>query len=238
MRLRNLQGSISDFSARSDEWEKLYKRDGKRYGENHNIFCELARPYLGNCKRVLELGCGYGRDLLYLAKLYPTVNFLGIDSSATAVSILLHDAKRKELENLRAITENWLGFPYDKFMCQPIDGIISHFFMHLFLEQEREEILKRSAHILQYNGTLINSLISISDSKFTIGKEIEQGTFACYPDRPWHFLHFWGEEEIRKIYSSTGFEVDFMCEYIEKEEILNKVEETGAWFVVSRKVKG
>ncbi len=238
MRPRNLQGSISGFSARIDEWEKLYKRDRKRYGEDHSIFCELARPYLQNCKKVLELGCGYGRDLLYLAKIYPTVNFLGIDSSPTAVSILLQDAKREEIENLKAINGNWLDFPYDKFIGEPMDAIISHFFIHLFLEEERVEILKKSAHVLRDNGVLISSLISISDSKFTKGKLIEERTFACYPDRPWHFLHFGGEEEIRRIYSSTGFKVEFICEYVEKEAILNKVEETRAWFLVSKKVKG
>lgn len=231
------KNDILHLSERIEKWDKIYQRDGKRYGEHPSKFCMLLKLYLQNCKNVLELGCGYGRDLLHLATHYPSVNFFGIDSSPTAISILLGEVRKRKIKNLKVLTSNWLDSIFRQFKKNPIDLIFSHFFLHLFLEKEREEILKRTAQILKDGGIFINSLVSKNDAKFGKGKLIEKGTYAPYSDRSWHYLHFWTYDEIIDTFSKVGFKVEELFEYVEEEEILENIENTITWFVVTRKIR-
>lgn len=232
-----MEGISYSLGVRIREWENIYQTEGKRYGDRPSAFCELTNRHLIDSKKVLELGCGYGRDLLHLAELYPRTHFVGVDSSLTAISVLLQDIKKKRLRNLDAITGNWLDLPSGELESKGTDAIISHFFLHLFLEWERKEILRRSAEVLAPGSLFIASLVSVNDKKFAVGRQIEEGTFACYLERPWHFLHFWRRDEIERIFHLVGFKLEYIFEYMEKEEILNQVEDTCAWFVASRKLK-
>lgn len=216
------------------KWDDIYQRDGKRYGENASIFCRLMLPYLqiNKSNDILELGCGYGRDLLYLAQKMPNKHFIGVDASHRAL-LILQDEKRKQKDNQISYFEQDC-FNLDikgKFDC-----IFSHFFIHLFLKGEIKALFENMKHLLKNNGLLIISCISRQDNKFTKGTCLENNTYACYSDKPWHFLHFWDEREIRKVFSAYAFRIEFLCEYIEKERILDSIEETRSWFVVAQKI--
>lgn len=227
---------IPSIKERIKHWDELYSKDGKRYGRKPSYFCRLMAPYLELNKpsKVLELGCGYGRDLFYLSQKIPRISFLGADASKKALALLEEEQKKYRIASIQCILDNCMQ-PSELEATPQYDSIFSHFFVHLFLKSEVKTIFKLASQLLKDNALFISSYISVADSKFGKGTSIEENSYACYTDRPWYFLHFWDEKEIYKVYSHYQFKIISLCEYIEKEEILGKIEENRAWFVVAQK---
>ena len=49
-------------------WEKIYREEGKVFGEPFPRFGEVVQAFEEQgCGTVLDLGCGNGRHLVYLA---------------------------------------------------------------------------------------------------------------------------------------------------------------------------
>ena len=70
-------------------WDERYRREGKRWGDGPSELARLAVARLsfaaGRSFDLLDVGCGYGRDSLYLAAELGC-RVLGIDPSPAAVS--------------------------------------------------------------------------------------------------------------------------------------------------------
>jgi len=78
------------------DYEKVYRGAkqalGEPTGEFVKFFDTLARPGL----RVLDLGCGQGRDALFIARLGHSV--VGVDLSPTGIRDLLAEARSEDLD--------------------------------------------------------------------------------------------------------------------------------------------
>ena len=221
---------------RKDAWETIYLRDGKRYGTEPSMLCKRSIPFLCEARVALEIGCGYGRDVLFLAASCPRVHYLAIDSSETAISMLLSETAVRGFKNVEAFTADLTTDSTHQIIGTPVDVVISHFLLHLFLYEERNQICMKMFKLLEPGGLFVFSVVSDSDEKFGNGSLIEDGTYSCYPERPWHFLHFWNLEEIHSFCDSACFRVEVAQEYVEEETILGSTELTHSWFVVARKL--
>jgi len=87
-------------------WDRQYGQDGQVWGEGPG---ELALFLVQNWRRlglpespvdILDLGCGYGRDALYISRSIPC-RILGIDSSANAVAMARDLCGRESLESVQ-----------------------------------------------------------------------------------------------------------------------------------------
>jgi ubiquinone/menaquinone biosynthesis C-methylase UbiE len=67
-------------------------------------------PGLESGIRVLDLGCGKGRALLYLARHFPHSEFTGYDLSAEALSQARNEAEKEGLNNIRFIARDLTHF--------------------------------------------------------------------------------------------------------------------------------
>jgi SAM-dependent methyltransferase len=73
------------------DWDERYGRLGRRWGERPSVLAEAAvrtldQSGMGPPLRVLDLGCGYGRDAFHLRERCGAV-VLGVDGSAAAVAL-------------------------------------------------------------------------------------------------------------------------------------------------------
>lgn len=73
-------------------WDESYRAAGTLWGERPGILAHIAAGFVLEAKiptagkRLLDIGCGYGRDLIYLAGEWKCRG-LGVDSSPAAISM-------------------------------------------------------------------------------------------------------------------------------------------------------
>jgi len=88
-----------------EQMDKMYRR--QRY------FYDLTRKYyllgrdkllkqinVGDAKKILEIGCGTGRNLIVLAKKYPRAKFYGLDASSEMLKTARAKVGAKNLKNV------------------------------------------------------------------------------------------------------------------------------------------
>ncbi len=77
------------------DYDKLYRENPHALGEPNGAFVDFFAGYEQKNARILDVGCGQGRDALFIARLGHDV--VGVDQSPAAISDLLKDAEREGL---------------------------------------------------------------------------------------------------------------------------------------------
>ncbi|MEL6407230.1 MAG: class I SAM-dependent methyltransferase [Chloroflexota bacterium] len=77
------------------DYEKLYQEQRHVLGKPTQVFIDFFDGYTKEKADVLDLGCGQGRDGLFIARLGHRV--VGVDISETGIAQLLEDAKTETL---------------------------------------------------------------------------------------------------------------------------------------------
>ncbi|MEO0598119.1 MAG: methyltransferase domain-containing protein, partial [Chloroflexota bacterium] len=77
------------------DYEKLYQEQRHVLGKPTQVFVDFFDEYTKEKADVLDLGCGQGRDALFIARLGHRV--VGVDISETGIAQLLEDAKTETL---------------------------------------------------------------------------------------------------------------------------------------------
>ncbi|MBS1790497.1 MAG: methyltransferase domain-containing protein [Acidobacteria bacterium] len=188
----------------------------------------------GSC--FIELGCGYGRDVISIAsELRGSV--YGVDVSGQAMvgaNNLLNErhnhhttpifVKADALEFLTR--EDILGFT----ACH----VYTHYFLQVLPAEYRNALFECANDRLPKGSLFILSEYSASDQRFGKGIEVDSGTFILYPDKPEHKIHFFSEREIDSISSQFGWDVIHKVEYTELEEVKNSLIRSCTWLVMFR----
>ena len=146
--------------------------------------------------RVLDLGCGYGAESIYLAK--QGFNVTGIDINKGAIKFARDRAKKEQVKT-RFICADALEYLRD---CQneSVDITASASFLHALKKQERQQHIKQLLRVLKPDGYLYLITFSATDPLCQ---------FHC-PRRRWMF---------RKHIINDNF-VYFYCHFFTKQELL------------------
>ena len=74
-------------------WNKTYSLEKRLWGDEPSELAQFALRVLQNSSRfqnrplnILDMGCGYGRDALYLAR-HLNAHVLGLDNSGQAINM-------------------------------------------------------------------------------------------------------------------------------------------------------
>ena len=156
------------------DWNTLYEEPIYRLKEPAQEVIDFV-PLLkkNNSKKVLDLGYGAGRHIIYLAK-------EGFDVFGTDISLTGEDYTKQWLssENLKAELKysDMTFIPYaDNFF----DGIISR---GVITHNTKENILKSISEMkrtLKPGGLVMITFISTESSLYGSGKLYEENTFIC-----------------------------------------------------------
>ncbi len=176
-------------------WEKEYKNNLRIWGDRPSELSVIAVKYLKShlsgekYLRILDIGCGYGRDCLYLAKHLDYCVF-GIDTSQKAIEIL----------------KNSIVDPYTKaiqFKCCDFmdlegkyDTVFASNLYQILQKRQREELRKKIACILKPRGLLfLNNLSTNDPEEYGKGEPCrdEQNSFINSK-----YLHFCTREELER----------------------------------------
>lgn len=192
-----------------NQWNKIYKRDGKKYkyydiiDTPHSDLEKVMRIFKkAKVKRVLDLGCGAGRNTWSMAK--NGFEVYGLDLAKDGIDLLKKYLKSK---NLRADLRmgdifNPLPYPSNYF-----DAIISVQVMQHGREKDIKKSLKEVARILKPKGLIFITLcgrVSRGQVRFCLvktAKKIAPNTYVPTQGSEIGLVHFiYNKELIRKHY--------------------------------------
>ena len=131
------------------DYNKLYGSTRQALGEPSQVFVDFFHKQARNDLLVLDVGCGQGRDALFIARLGHSVT--GVDFSPNGIRDLI-DAARQEKLSIKGVTADITTFvPAGEFDVLLIDRTL-----HMLPEKDRLDVLKRLiSHVIVGGWALI-----------------------------------------------------------------------------------
>lgn len=205
------------------DWERIYREKGDlqlkilpRIKKASQTFKE--RGY----EKILDLGCGTGKHSIFLAQRGFSV--YAADLSSTGIAIAREKAKSLYLDNIQFKQHDMRSIPFKNNF---FDAVICTWTIYHGTLDEIRKTVNDIRRVLKPNGMVITDFLSISDSTYGTGKEIEKDTFlgAKEPeeDVPHHYstrkelIQLFSEFRELKIHSASNSYIDERGEnYIRK----------------------
>lgn len=138
------------------DYEKLYQKTRHALGEPTNIFIKYFETYLISKARVLDVGCGQGRDALFIARLGHRVT--GVDIAPSGIDDLIESARKENLTITGEVADLVAYNPDGQFDVVLIDRTL-----HMLPEGDRYAVLDRLSDHVRTGGALL-----IADEKSNI----------------------------------------------------------------------
>lgn len=196
-------------------WDRKFTQEGRVWGDQPSITAKTLKDVLVSRGHIYEVGFGYGRDLIYLARLGHTVS--GIDHS----SVGLVEAKKlltEENIDISGLSQGDFTKASEKLTPEKYDALISHRVLHLLtLETDIEKFVENCAIVLKSGGILVISTRDQRDFKPAKMKWTNsERTVAYYKNNKDHIINFWDEARFRNMFSKY-FDVLSLTENEERE---------------------
>ena len=192
-------------------WDNHYENNGRLWGETPSILALAAVEYLqkhGLSERMptaLDIGCGYGRDALYLAgNIRCTV--LGVDLSEKAIAL----AKRNCRDS--RIMFRCCGFT-ELEESKEYDAVFLSNFYQLLKKDERAELRRTIDKVLKPNGLLFLSTLSTRDPEHSGKGTPVSGEINSFVDNV--YLHLCERSELEEDFSFFKIKELYEHEYFE-----------------------
>jgi len=192
-------------------WDQRYRQEGAIWGDDPSPTALRLAPCLSAGAQVLEVGFGYGRDLVYLGS--RGCRLWGVEPSAQGRAMA---EERLAGHGIRA--ERLLPGRFEEaaLPAEAFDGILSHRLAHLLLDPA--VVAAFVAHIhrcLRPGGLLALGARSRRDLNLNEMLEVERGVYE-YRHRPGHRIRYWDQPMFETVFG-TGFEMVVMEDATEPE---------------------
>ncbi len=134
--------------SQSNKYEKLYQETRNCCGEPFPEIAKFFAIYEEKQARVLDLGCGQGRDGLMVARLGHSV--LGVDASETGIRQMMEGANRENLD-IRGLVADITQYKLDEdFNIAILDRVL-----HMLSEEARVCVLGQVIHHIVRGGFVL-----------------------------------------------------------------------------------
>jgi ubiquinone/menaquinone biosynthesis C-methylase UbiE len=190
-------------------WNKVYSNDSSFFGDEPSKFALMCYEDFvkHKVKKILELGCGQGRDALFFAS--KGLEVYAIDSSAVAIENLRIKTKELNLDiNLKNINAlEGLPFSNDYF-----DAVYSHMFYNIsFNDSELKLLFSESKRVLKDNGLLSFSVRNDKDIMHKKGTKVTENIY----DINGFQIRFFTKEDV-KFFMNDNFKIKNIIEGYEE----------------------
>jgi ubiquinone/menaquinone biosynthesis C-methylase UbiE len=152
-------------------WDKKHSQ-GAHEGLRHSPspFSEIAELYFPEKSKILELGCGVGRDAIFFEKKGHKV--LATDVSEIAI--------KQNKEHFESSTVEWSVLDMNdplQYEDESFDVVYINLSLHYYSDTKTKEIVQESARVLKPNGIFAYSCKSYDDAH-NKGEEVEKNIFV------------------------------------------------------------
>jgi cyclopropane fatty-acyl-phospholipid synthase-like methyltransferase len=145
-------------------WNKTYINDKKIWGDKPSELALYAYNYLTQSARfkemtdifMLDMGCGYGRDAIFLAQNLPC-HILGLDNSETAIEMARESLPREVEKRIELLCYDF-SHVSDKY-----DVILASGLYQFLQPDERAKLRETVKRCLKNEGIFFLSTLSIRD---------------------------------------------------------------------------
>jgi tellurite methyltransferase len=169
-------------------WNKTYSLEKRLWGDEPSELAQFALKTLQSSSRykqrklsILDLGCGYGRDAIYLAQNL-NCHVLGLDNSQEAINL----ANESVPANLKKQLE-FLAFDFSH-VLDKFDIIFASNLYQLLKAEERSALKNTVTRCLDKAGSLFLSTLSVRDPQlYGQGKKIEDDENSFQAEKYHHF---------------------------------------------------
>jgi ubiquinone/menaquinone biosynthesis C-methylase UbiE len=193
-----------------DVYEHLYKEElvrTARITRPDDFVIDFVRMFEEKeCGKVLDLGCGAGRNAVFLAK--EGFYVVGVDISSTALKMALQKVKEAKLQNCSFVRQNFLKIP---FLDSLFDAVVSCYSIENQPLPEIKEALGEIRRVTTDRGLVLTTLHSTKHWRFGLGKQISPGTFLATETiggRKVRFkTHFFDKEEVKRLFRNRELHI-------------------------------
>ncbi|HET8793847.1 MAG TPA: class I SAM-dependent methyltransferase [Nitrososphaeraceae archaeon] len=181
-------------------WNSLYSTENF-FGAGPTKLAKIATEHLNKKNlTILEVGCGQGRDAIFLSSLGHNVH--AFDISESAVNYVKKLKISMQLQNLNIFThdiENPLSFPNDSF-----DFVYSNLALQFFDSTKLQQIFTNISKVIKKNSLFLFSTKKIGDKYYNFGKKINEHAYEYKGIT----RYFYPEHELKNLLS-TNYEIIF-----------------------------
>lgn len=180
-------------------WDKKYREKGKIWGEGHTEAAEFSARlfHRKGVKTVLEVACGYGRDLAYLAG--EGFGCTGVDVSGEAIRMARESLAGKDV----SLVNGDLSHP--QLMWKKFDAVYICNLLHLLDINERHRIMKATRKLLEPGGVAMGMVLSVNDpQEYGKGEKVQKHAYRAPDGR---VMYFFTKESAAEIFTMSDFSI-------------------------------
>jgi SAM-dependent methyltransferase len=187
-------------------WQSVYAEDPGFFGKRSNFAVKASRVFRDcGAGRILELGCGSGRDTFYFAS--KRISVYAIDFSNAAIAFLRNRAKSVDPEHFVKARVYDLRNGLPEFPKNSFDAAYSHMFFSMpFSLRELARILGHLHRSLKPGAPNLFSVRSVEDKQLSKGKAIDGKTRLYFVND--FAIRFFDTDLIRYLCSASSFHID------------------------------
>jgi len=153
-------------------WERIYRQRGDL---QYNVLLKIKRASVvfheKGYEKILDLGCGTGKHSIFLAK--RGFHIYATDISQTGIAIAKEKAESQRL-NIQFKQHDMRKIPFsDGFF----DAVLCIWTIYHGMLEDIHRTIEEIHRVLKTGGTFITDFLSVMDSTYGIGEEIEKNTF-------------------------------------------------------------
>ena len=197
-------------------WDRRYQA-GALWGEFSSATAKLLLSKLETESRVLDVGCGYGRDVITIGGEGHYVT--GIDRSLTAINMARKRvlAAGLNMNKVELAKSDSASLSSDEGV---FDALLSHRFLHLLDEASAHSFSNAAAKLVRPGGCLAISARNQNDFCPNQMRFVSDGV-AEYRDRPGHRVRFFDQARYRQLFEPQFRRLQFV-DMQEQESITNQ----------------
>ena len=219
--------AVAGMSSNLAFWDGRYAEHGRIYGKDPSVLARwtVNSRLLKPGGRIIEVGCGTGRNSIFFAK--HGLEAAGMDFSAVALEMAKEDAGREGVD-VAFVTGDMTALG-NVFKEPAFDAAFCNFCLHLFDETTGTAIVEGMRGLLVPDGIIVASLLSTADDGFGVGKCLGPCTYETMPGKPHHFFT---KAAVEALFGS--FRILHLEQTHEFELIVSDTHETMFWRLVAR----
>jgi len=181
------------------------------------------------CQAVLDVGCGAGRNAVFLAE--EGFHVVGVDMSPTALELALGKAKSKSVKRCVFVKHDFLELPFPD---AHFDAAFSCYAIENMPMSEIEKALSEMRRVVEDDGLILVTLHSPKHWRFGQGKEVGRNTFLVLETikgKTVRFTtHFFEKQDAEGLFQNLDLKILSIREQVKVSD-----KQRAHWVVLSQK---